>query len=502
MAWRVTRAWLCAVVVAPAVLTAQTYRIRVDSRFQTVSYRGAAADSIPVAEVIVGTDGGLESPDGFAVTCVTGAAYCRFFRPGPELRGSPWVTTLDGALWGFGIRGLSVRVTGRAGFDLADPNAWYGTDPAFQLLEGILEYDLGSVRAVAGRTHVVTRLGWQGFDGVRGHLRLVDGVMDVSAWAGWGLGRGVALPVTHGALNPLDDYQPMEREVVAGVSVGAVVSRARGTVLYQRVVDPRANKFVSERAGFDGTLRLLDGLDVTAGADYDVARGHWGSWEASLQYRLAGGRASAVGGVRRYRPHFDLWTIWGVFSPVPYTSWFAAASAAPVQGLEVRARGETYRFQAAEVETPLVAEDFEDGGWRWSAGAGYAVNPSLRLSLDGHVEFGAGGASRGVQGQVLWRAIPTATVMVHAGRLLRPLEFRFHEADVWSLGGGVGWQLTERLRLDLGVARYDERRTRPDQAALDWNQLRVRAGLSVVLGAEAAGRLHPAILRIPERVTR
>ena len=70
-------------VLGPGVLTAQGYRLRLDTRFQTVAFRGVSPDSIAVGSAVVGPTGGFETPDGFAVTCTGGSEFCRFYRAGP-----------------------------------------------------------------------------------------------------------------------------------------------------------------------------------------------------------------------------------------------------------------------------------------------------------------------------------------------------------------------------------------------------------------------------------
>ena len=66
--------------------------------------------------------------------------------------------------------------------------------------------------ARAGRTYVTSRLGWTGFDGGMAEVRPVGHLLRITGYGGWGLARGIALPVTNEALNPLDDFQPRERQ--------------------------------------------------------------------------------------------------------------------------------------------------------------------------------------------------------------------------------------------------------------------------------------------------
>jgi hypothetical protein len=105
-------------------------------------------------------------------------------------------------------------------------------------------------------------------------------------------------------------------------------------------------------------------VTLAGGAEYDIAQGWWGSAEGTLTYVAPNGRLNAAAGVRRYRPHFDLWTIWGAFAPVPYTAFDASLAITPLRHLELRARGERYSFENAEAATPTV--NVESDGWRFS----------------------------------------------------------------------------------------------------------------------------------------
>ena len=128
-----TLAIAAALLLAAIPAFGQGYRVRIDNRFQSVSYR--AFDR----------DGGL----------------------GPELRGGPLTSTFDGSIWGFGVSGLSFHFKARAGVDVGDSDVWPGTQPALQLLEGYAEYATRAITAQMGRTHVISRLGWTGLDGAK-----------------------------------------------------------------------------------------------------------------------------------------------------------------------------------------------------------------------------------------------------------------------------------------------------------------------------------------------
>src|SRR6266496_4243398 len=476
----------------PMIAPAQGYRLRFDTRVQVAAYRGVVLDSIALADTVTGPGGGPYTPDGFAVNCVASDPYCRFFRPGPIVHAAPVTTTADVTLWDLGVPGLSIRATARAAGDLSSGDNWPGTESHVQLLEGYAEYSGEHVTAQLGRQAIPTRFGFTGFDGGRVGYRTGPQGLEISAYGGWGLARGAALPVTSPALNPLADFQPRERQLVAGGFAGWASAPFDARLSYLREVDPRVDYFVSERLGLDVAVRPHPGWTLTGGADYDLAAGWWGSAEATLGYTTPGGRVAATAGVRRYRPHFDLWTIWGAFSPVPYRALQASLSVAPAAGFRVRLRGERYEFDNSETATPLVT--FETNGWRFAWGATYT--PWAGWTVDGgyHSEFGPGASSRGFF--VVEDSAPTEriAVSIQAATLDRPLEFRFDQSSLQLYGVEALYRPSPRVSFQLDASRYVEDRKRPDAAAFDWDQLRLNARVVVLFGSGADfANLPPAV---------
>lgn len=479
-------------------VSAQGYRLRVDSRIRSVAFRGVTPDSVPAADVVVSSTGGFETADGFAVRCRPGEAFCHYHRPGGERRGGPFVTTASLSMWGLGVAGLSARGTARVGLDVGDADVWPGTDPALQLVEGFIEYASERLTAEAGRTQVTSRLGYTGLDGAKLTFRPTPETVSAMLYGGWGLARGVALPVTSPALDPLDDFQPRDRQLIFGGTLAATFDPIRVRALYQREVDPRSDNFVSERVGIDLAVRPIRGFSFAGGADYDLAAGWLGSAEAALTFAEPRERVTVTGGVRRYRPHFDLWTIWGAFSPVPYRAGFGVLALQPHDRVRLRARGEVFEFDAAEAATPLATA--ERSGWRWSVGGAFVPHEQLAVDLDYHAAFGPGASSLGFEGRATWRPVQTLDLTAMVASLLRPLEFRFSESNVLLLGLDARYQLYDRVAVSFGLQHYDEERDRPDAAAFQWNQLRVTGGIRFGFGSGAdSGRLPPAILRIPTR---
>ncbi len=481
---------LLLLLLAPGAAGAQGYRLRLDARAQRVSYRGVTADSIPVGEVVPGPSGGPRTPDGFAVRCPPGSSHCFFFRPGPRLEGGPMVTTADLTLWGLGVRGLSARVNGRLGFDLAGDEVWPGTEPAVQLVEAYAEYAYRWLTLRGGRQLLVNRLGFVGFDGGRATGRVGRTGLELEGYAGLGLARATALPVTSPALDPLDDFQPRRRQIVAGAALAYRGRLGDVRLDYQREVDRDTRNFVSDRAALSLDFYPVDRWSLAAAVDYDFANTWFGNADASIRYTAPW--ITVSGGLRQYRPHFDLWTIWGAFSPVPYHAVNAGIHVRPARAIELRGRWERYAFSSSETQTPLV--DVDDDGWRIGVGVGYRPTAEWHLDAGYREEYGPGASSSGFEGSVAWLPRSDLSITAFGSTLDRPLEFRFDEASVDVIGIDAEWRPGTRLRLAVGGARYREARDRPDAAAFDWAQTRLHARVTLLFQTEAdVLRLPPAV---------
>lgn len=492
MTGRARRVVLAAMGLVPlgAPALAQGYRLRLDTRYQAVSFRGLEADSVPAGAMVVRPGEGPVTPDGYAATCPIGGAWCFYFRPGERRQGHPVSGSADLTLWGLGVEGLTIRASGRWATDLSPAVDWPGTTPSAILTEGYAQYERRGLTARVGRQFEAGRLGYQGFDGARLTADGLLGGLELGAYGGWGLARGAALPVTSPALNPLDDFQPRDRQLVVGALLGV---RHRWLDLradYRREVDPVPDYLVSERASASLSLAPVRGWRLSGGAEYDFANGWWGSADATLGY--TGDRFYASGGARRYRPFFDLWTIWGAFSPVPHRTIWGAGGFRPVRQLWLRLRGERYWFDEDEADSPLAQA--EDRGWRISAGATATLSPRWTLDAGYHREHGVGAAVASLEGGATFTPRDGWTFSARAGSLARPLEFRYSASELrwYSVAGDV--RLSNQWRVVTDLSWLTEDRDRPDAGAFDFNQLRLTSRLVLTIGSDA-DRLPPAVPR-------
>lgn len=480
--WLATTVTIAALTLAtPTVpLAAQDYRVRLDASVQTVSFRGLFSDSIPIAQVVTGANGGLETSDGRAVRCGAGD-YCFFFQPGPVLRGVPVTTSASIVMWGLGVEGLSLHATGRFVGDLGRDKVWPGTMPSGQFIEGYLEYQRSAITARGGRQLVVSRLEPVGFDGgwIRG--RWDKASLDFTAYGGWGLGQSAAVPANSPALNPLDEWRPADRQLVAGAEAALHLRDVDVRAEYRREIDPQDHYFVSERTAFSFAASAA-AFRLAGGLDYNIAEGHLGSADLSLTYLHS--RFSLTGGTRRYHPYFSLWTLWGAFSPVPYNAVNISAQFRVADWLSLNGRGERYHYEAADVSTALVPQ-LEDRGWRTSFGATATPNPHWTLDGDFGLEHGPGAATRFADGTLSYAPNESFSFGVYGGSLDRPLELRFYDATSNWIGGRAEWQLSSQRRIWTDLALVSDDRKRPDASGSSLDQFRARAGLSLSFGSGA-----------------
>ena len=463
-----------------ATLAAQDYRLRIDARAQSVSFRGLLADSIPTALAVPAAGGGFETPDGHAVRC--GASdHCFYFRPGAEFRAIPVTTSASLILWGFGVPGLTARATGRLLADVGRDEVWPGRDPAVQFLEGYLEYERSRMLARAGRQLIASRLEPIGFDGAWLRFRWDDAALELTGYGGWGLAQASALPVTSAALNPLDDWRPRDRQLVAGAEAAWFYRDVDVRAEYRREIDPQDDYFVSERAGLSLGARMAP-FRFAGGLDYNIAEDHLGSADATLTYVHR--RFSVSGGARRYRPYFSLWTLWSAFSPVPHNAVHLSGQVRATDRVSLHWRGERYRYEDADISTALVPR-LEDRGWRSNAGASASLNARWRVEGNFGMERGPGASGRFADGAVRYLPNERLSIDVYGGTMARPLELRFYDATSRWIGSRAEWQFHPQHRVWGDAAFVDDDRDRPDASASSLSQVRLRTGVSLSFGSAA-----------------
>ena len=198
----------------------------------------------------------------------------------------------------------------------ATSDDWPGTEPAVQLIEAYAEYAHRSSPLAPAGSCWPTGSASSGFDGARDRASGRRGV-EAEAYVGPGAGAG------HRAAGLQPGAQPARRlpaRRAASWSPAAALgwSGRRGDVRldYQREVDRDSRNFVSERAAFSCDVPP----DSSAGASPRAWTTIWPTPGSETQTPSSatprpGSRPRAE--LRQYRPHFDLWTIWGASARCP-----------------------------------------------------------------------------------------------------------------------------------------------------------------------------------------
>jgi hypothetical protein len=393
----------------------------------------------------------------------------------------PVTTGASIIMWGLCVDCLSFRATGRVLANLGSDEAWPGPEPAAQLIEGLHEYQRSGITARAGRQLISTRLESIGFDGGWLRYRWDKASLELTGYGGWGMGQATAVSPLSPALNPLDEFRPRNRQIVAGAEAAWLFRNLDVRGEYRREIDPQDDYFVSERTALS-FASLVRALRVTGGFDYNVAEGHWGNADLTLAYLRP--RFSVSGGARRYRPYFSLWTLWGAFSPVPYNAVNFSAQARPREWLSLHGRAEAYRFESADISTALVP-GLEDRGWRTRIGATATMNPRWSFDANYGLEHGPGASARSADAAITFTPGERLTFDVYGGSLARPLELRYYDATSRWVGGRAQWQQSEQQRVWGDVSFVGDDRDRPDASASSLDQFRIRAGISLAFGSGA-----------------
>jgi hypothetical protein len=450
----------------------------------------------PVRQDTVSRERVAEAPDGTLtfegrrVTCLPGLP-CTFYRVLPVEGALALTQDLSATAWGLGVRGLSATAFVRARLSAGD-FVWPRSDDAFDALLGYAELQRGSWRVRAGRQETLSGLGFSGYDGGSARWTAPARVpLAVEAYAGRSLARGLSEP-HHEALRGLEDFIPDRNAYLFGgfVSAGLGASTSAG-LRYQREIWSDRSGLLQERASLDAQSGRFQPFRLEGALDWDVGLGRLGKSHVTAGRPFRGGNLFVEGTLRRYVPYFQLSTIWGFFSPVPYHEGLVRARFAPLPstsaqvGVGRRVYGDAHR---EDFISPLT-----DDGWRGEATVRAALAPDWSADAAYRLEWGAGAFLSAIDGGLRWRPEGGVELGVTATAFQQILEFRVGEGRVWGGGFNFGWDLPWRARLDGGAALY---RHAPRGRATEspWSQSRAWTSLSVGFGddpgASREGRLR------------
>lgn len=417
-----------------------------------------------------------------AVQCAAGELYCRYKRSadGSESTVS-LIQDLEASVWGLGqgIRAYA-HVRGRAASGVTK-DLWPQADDAMDVLDAYVEIERWRLRGRAGRQWRTSGMGYYNFDGVSLLVRPIDR-LTVDAFGGWSLVRGLNESLTSGAIAAVEDIPPDARGLVFGVEVrGRPTTRLSLAGTYQREIRDDRDGFYSERVSADADLRIGRFAGVSASIEADLATAEFN--EALLRGRIPlPGRFTLTAEGRRHVPFFELWTIWGAFSPVGYTEGNATLSWSDARSrFLVQARGGWRKYDDTDAGVGFLP--LEDSGWRMGADGTWRVNEQWTAYAATHAELGFGAARSDVDGGVRWEPSRRLFVGVRAAGFQSAYEFRVGEGRVFALGVDGGARLGAEVRVLGDVTMY--RHSFSDHApATDWSQTRASLRVEWTIGRD------------------
>lgn len=456
-------------------------RIGVNGKARTyVSYlqvRDLVQDS--VLAVSVPGDGAQRTlEDGTRVTCAE--TWCRYFRSGSDVGMVPFLQDLELNAWS-GIQGLRGYTHLRFREPFGDGEYWPRMDSQIEALAAYLEFQRPRYRIRAGRMWESTALGFYNYDGGQVKVRLPS-QLEVDLYGGLSLVRGLNQLYNTDLIGSVEALEPREDAYLFGFhGRWRPVSSVSTSLTYQRESTTHNGYLYSERIA--GSARVqIQRAAVDVEMKYDLAT------ETTNLARLAvsaplGAGLRASGEVRKYAPFFELWTIWGAFSPVGYQEARARLDwTSPTGRLSARAYG-TYRVYG-DTDTRDIAPDLEvqDDAVRFALGGRYLINETM--TVDGEFRYDEGyGSSRSGGDLSVQRTFGPGKVVG-----LRATGFEsFSEFGVGSgrvLGGGVhGAMPVGFARVQANAMFYKhEQSDRP--RILDLNQARLNLILEVPIGGD------------------
>jgi hypothetical protein len=473
-------------------LLGQQWRARVSTRVQYVEARALVRDS--VREALTVGSGTQRMVGDTVVTCTTGAEYCYFYRAGEVANSSPAVLDVDVSVFGFGIQGLRAYVSTRFRNDFSDgtfgnDEFWPRGDEHFDLLAGYVELNRRSFRARVGRDYQVSGLGYYGYDGGSFIFRFEPWRVELEAYGGWGLARGVPRPINSDEFGSLGEFQPPKRDYLFGFRGSARPTPTSAiAAIYQREIPTDRSGITSERLGFEASWYPTGELSLLTHTDFDLATGLWGKAGFNVGWQ-AHEKVYVEGKVFRYRPTFSLQTIWVAFSPVPYTGWNLSLGLQPRSDVSVRLWGERRSYSDTEAENPFFATTDRD--WRVGGDVGWRLRAvGIPWDVEGGywINWGFGSALSSGRLRVGLRPRDELSLGVRFSAFRQLNEFRLGQGRVWGLGGDVRWR-TAAGTVWFSVDRYDHNRRinddiSEDPTQPDWSQWRAALGLSYYVGSE------------------
>lgn len=463
-------------VLAPATIGAQGIRISGVTTMQLIDLRPLVIDSLPASSV-PGSGESRTTAGGVPAICPETSTFCQYERSTNRESATPLLQDLTIAGWGW-IEGLSFHGDFRARTQFGGSSTFVfpRTDDHFDVVDAYAQLTRAAWQGRLGRQWVTSGLGAYDFDG--GDALLRRSAFSIEGWAGRALVEGLAEPYTTAQLAAVDNLPPEQQGYIFG-------ARARfrpdalmaASLTYQRILIADRSGLYSERAAFDASAREL-GASLDMGLTYDFATGDWN--EARLRVGTGGtGSLGASAEVLHSRPYFELWTIWGAFSPVGFDEARATVDWRPsVVPLSFALRGAYRKY--AETSTGI---SLRTNGWR--AGGDVIWHGVSAFSASGSydVDIGSGASDTDVRVDLRW--IPSSLLTLGTEGLVTQniYEFRVGTGRIYGLSADASYAVRSDVQLAATVGVYQHALTNGAPGP-DWSQRRATLRLEWMLGRD------------------
>lgn len=473
---RAFRFALLGLLLLPTTVAGQGFRGTARTFVSYLQVRDLVQDSVNAATV-QGEGIQRRLPDGTRVACVD--EFCRYFRSGNTAGIAPLMLDLEVTAW-TGVEGLSARVHVRAREPLGDRKLWPRSEKRFEALSAYLEYRRSVYRVRAGRLWQTTALGFYNYDGgslhIRGPLQI-----DLDLYGGLSLVRGLNQYHTTSLISSVEPLPPQNDAYLVGVHARWRPRPWLATSFtYQREDTKGSSSMYSERIGGSARVRVEEAT-VEMELKYDLATGTTNLAKLRLAMPMGVG-LRASGELRKYAPYFDLWTIWGAFSPVGYHEARARLDWTDSSGkASLRAYGGFREYGETEVDAPQAYE-IEDHSWRFAAGGRYALRENT--VIDGEYRYDAGfGSSRSGGDLSIQRFLGGGAYLALRATAFESFsEFTVGSGTVYGGGFQGGTSLGEaKIRAHAMVYRHIQN-DRPN--LMDLNQVRFNLTVEIPVGGD------------------
>jgi hypothetical protein len=308
--------------------------------------------------------------------------------------------------------------------------------------------------------------------------------LTLEGFGGWSLLQGVNESFTSSALAAVDEFPPDRNAYIVGADVRArPTDRSAISAFYQREVRDNRSALYSERFAVNGTWRLgAFGLEGAFQEDMSSNTVN----EARVRVRLPAFAHTMVSvEARRFRPFFELWTIWGAFAPVGFDEARVQASwrnSAQTLSLDLHTAKRAWAGTEAGLEfAPLRAD-----GWRVGGDVTWRVTPTVHTNASYSADVGFGASrSEGDLG-VHWEH-GAVYLGASASAFQSVYELRVGTGRVFGLGVDAGWRINPDVRV-VGDAMLYQQQFTNSAPATDWTQRRATVRFEWMVGTDPGAR--------------